>query len=534
VLDFPLWKRALIWLTIIVGCVFALPNLIPAKQLLKWPSFVPTNQVTLGLDLQGGSHMMLEVGQDELISTKLDGIEEGLDTKMRTDKRFIDISSPQISGRTMNFLVRDAKDVDYIVGALNNLRQPLQSGLGTYDFDVTVVDGTRVNIALTDGGVSERKQAALEQSVEIVRRRVDSLGTKEASVSREGNDRIVVQVPGLQDPSALKRILGKTAKLEFKMVDERTTPEMVAAGRAAPGAELLPMQDNPAQKVAVRRRADVSGENLIDAKAEPAQQGGIGYEVAFRLDATGAQRFASITRNNVGKPFAIILDSKVISAPTINSPILGGQGIITGDYDSKGASEFAALLRAGALPAPLTILEERTVGPDLGADSIRSGSIAALVGTAALILFMFVTYGRFGLYANLALIFNVVLILGAMTLFGATLTLPGIAGLVLTIGAAVDANVLIFERIREEMRNGRATRNAVEMGYTEAIRTIWDANITNLIAAGVMLWFGTGPIKGFAVLLTIGIFTSVFTAVTFCRMLTSGYMNRVRPTKLVL
>jgi preprotein translocase subunit SecD len=224
----------------------------------------------------------------------------------------------------------------------------------------------------------------------------------------------------------------------------------------------------------------------------------------------------------------------VISAPTINSPILGGSGVITGDYDSKSASEFAALLRAGALPAPLTILEERTVGPDLGADSIRSGSIAALVGTGALILFMFVTYGRFGLYANLALIFNVVLILGTMTLFGATLTLPGIAGLVLTIGAAVDANVLIFERIREEMRNGRATRNAVEMGYTEAIRTIWDANITNLIAAGVMLWFGTGPIKGFAVLLTIGIFTSVFTAVTFCRMLTAGYMNRVRPTKLVL
>jgi preprotein translocase subunit SecD len=533
VLDFPLWKRALIWLTIVAGCVFALPNLIPAKHLAKWPGFLPSSQVTLGLDLQGGSHMMLEVGQDELISTKLDGIEEGLDTRMRTDKRYIDISTPQISGRTMNFLVRDPKDVDYVVGALGNLRQPLQSGLGTFDFDVTVVDGTRINIALTDGGVGERKQAALEQSVEIVRRRVDSLGTKEASVSREGNDRIVVQVPGLQDPSELKRILGKTAKLEFKMVDERTTPEMVAAGRAAPGAELLPMQSNPAQKIAVRRRADVSGENLIDAQAQPSQQS-VGFEVSFRLDSTGAQRFAAITRNNVGKPFAIILDNQVISAPIINSPILGGQGVITGDYDSKGASEFAALLRAGALPAPLTILEERTVGPDLGADSIRAGSIAAIVGTGALILFMFVTYGRFGLYANLALIFNVVLILGVMTLFGATLTLPGIAGLVLTIGAAVDANVLIFERIREEMRNGRGTRNAVEMGYTEAIRTIWDANITNLIAAGVMLWFGTGPIKGFAVLLTIGIFTSVFTAVTFCRMLTAGYMNRVRPTKLVL
>jgi preprotein translocase subunit SecD len=533
VLDFPLWKRALIWLAIAAGCLFALPNFFPAAQVARWPSFVPSNQITLGLDLQGGSHMMLEVGQDELVSTKLEGIEEGLDTKMRTEKRFVDISSPQVSGRSMSFLVRDAKDVDYLVGALNNLRQPLASGLGTYDFDATVVDGTRINIVLTDGGIAERKQSALEQSVEIVRRRVDSLGTKEASVTREGNDRIVVQVPGLQDPSELKRILGKTAKLEFKMVDQRTTAEMVAAGRAAPGAELLPMQDNPAQKIAVRRRADVAGENLIDAQAQPSQQS-VGFEVSFRLDATGAQRFATITRNNVGKPFAIILDNKVISAPTINSPILGGQGVITGDYDSKSASEFAALLRAGALPAPLTILEERTVGPDLGADSIRSGSVAGLVGTGALILFMLVTYGRFGVYANLALIFNVILILGIMTVFGATLTLPGIAGLVLTIGAAVDANVLIFERIREEMRNGRATRNAVEMGYTEAIRTIWDANITNLIAAGVMLWFGTGPIKGFAILLTIGIFTSVFTAVTFCRMLTAGYMNRVRPTKLVL
>ncbi len=532
-LDFPLWKRALIWLTIAIGCVLALPNMFPAAQIAKWPGYVWNRQVTLGLDLQGGSHMMLEVGQDELISSKLEGIEEGLDTKMRADKRFIDMSSPQVSGRNMSFLVRNAQEVDYIVGALNGLRQPLASGLGTYDFDVAVVDGTRININLTDGGVADRKQQALEQSVEIVRRRVDSLGTKEASVSREGSDRIVVQVPGLQDPSALKNILGKTAKLEFKMVDERTTPEMIAAGRTAPGTELLPMQDNPAQKVAVRRRADVSGENLIDAKAEPSQQS-VGFEVSFRLDATGAQRFANITRNNVGKPFAIILDNQVISAPTINSPILGGSGVITGNFDSKEASEFAALLRAGALPAPLTILEERTVGPDLGADSIRSGTIAAIVGTGALIFFMFVTYGRFGLYANLALIFNVVLILGVMTLFGATLTLPGIAGLVLTIGAAVDANVLIFERIREEMRNGRATRNAVEMGYTEAIRTIWDANITNLIAAGVMLWFGTGPIKGFAVLLTIGIFTSVFTAVTFCRMLTAGYMNRVRPTKLVL
>ena len=532
-LEFPRWKIIAILLPILIGIAFALPNLFPARQVASWPSFVPSQQIPLGLDLQGGSLIRLEVSGEELLSSKLDGIEQGLDTKLRSDNATIDMATPQVNGRTISFLVRDPAQVDKVVEALRSFRQPLPGGLGNFDFDITVADGNRVVATVTEGGMVERRRAALDKSLEIVRRRVDALGTKEPSITREGDDRIVVQVPGLQDPGELKRLIGKTAKLEFKMVDERTTPEMIASGRAAPGAQLLPMQKSPGQKIAVRRRADVSGENVSDASATTSQQS-IGYEVAFRLDSVGAQRFATITRNNVGKPFAIILDGEVISAPVINSPITGGSGVITGNFDSKEATELATLLRAGALPAKLTVLEEQTVGPDLGADSIRAGTIAAIVGTIALALFMIATYGRFGVFAVVALVVNIALIFGAMTLFRATLTLPGIAGLVLTIGAAVDANVLIFERIREELRGNRPVLQAVEAGYTEASRTIFDANMTNVIAAAIMFFFGTGPIKGFAILLLIGVVTSVFTAVTFCRMMVAFHLRRARPAKLIL
>jgi preprotein translocase subunit SecD len=534
-LDFPRWKIAIVLLPVVLGLFFALPNLFSARQVASWPSFMWSKQIALGLDLQGGSHILLEISSAEILAGKLDNIEQGLETRLRTDNKTIDMATPQISGRSVSFLVRNAQDVDTVVEALRSQRQPLQSGLGTYDYDVTVQDSTRVIATVTESGVAERQRSALEQSVEVVRRRVDALGTREPSITREGQDRIVVQVPGLQDPSELKRLIGKTAKLEFKMVDERTTADMIANNRAAPGAQLLPAQDGRS-RVAVRRRADITGENLIDAQATTSQQS-IGYEVSFRLDAVGAQRFATVTRNNVGKPFAIILDGVVISAPTINSPITGGSGVITGGaggFDPKEATELATLLRAGALPAKLTVLEERTVGPDLGADSIRAGTIASIIGTIALALFMIATYGRFGVYAVIALFVNIALIFGAMTLFGFTLTLPGIAGLVLTIGAAVDANVLIFERIREELRAGRNTMHALESGYTEASRTIFDANMTNVIAAIVMLLFGSGPIKGFAILLLIGIITSVFTAVTFCRMMTALYVRRARPARLIL
>lgn len=535
-LDFPRWKIIGIWLTLALGVFFVLPNFFSEQQVAKWPAFAPSARLSLGLDLQGGSYLQLEADTKELIGTTLDNLEENVRVALRDTKgpsgNPIDLSVFTVEGRTLSFLVRNPQDVDTVVQAVNRLRTPVGSLTGQYDINVRVVDATRVQLSLTDAGIVDRKQKALEQSVEVVRRRVDSLGTKEASVTRQGDDRIVVQVPGLQDPGRLKALIGKTAKLEFKLLAE-VPPEMVAKGRSLPGTELVHFQKEPGRVIAVKRRADVTGEHLTDASGVQSQQG-FGWDVSFKLDGVGARRFADVTQHNVGKPFAILLDGEVISAPVINSPILTGSGVITGSYNAQEARDFAALLRAGALPVRLTVIEERTVGPDLGADSIKSGQFASIIGTVAVVLFMIITYGRFGVYSTIALLFNLVLIFACMTISGATMTLPGIAGLVLTIGAAVDANVLIFERIREELRAGRAPVSAVELGFKEAARTIFDANVTNIIAAIIMLTFGTGPIKGFAVLLTFGILTSVFTAVVFSRMLVVFYLRRNRPKKLVI
>jgi preprotein translocase subunit SecD len=336
-------------------------------------------------------------------------------------------------------------------------------------------------------------------------------------------------VPGLSDPTALKALLGKTAKLEFKLVDTAADPALVAEGRAPPGSQILPFAEGGT--IAVKRRVMVSGDQLIDS--QPTFQDGVPV-VSFRFDAVGGKRFAKATQENTGKPFAIILDGQVISAPRINEPILGGSGIISGSFTTESANELSILLRSGKLPVELKVIEERTVGPDLGADSIRAGAIASALATVFVALFMVMTYGRFGVYAVAALILNAFLIIGIMSALGATLTLPGIAGFVLTIGAAVDANVLINERIREEMRKGRNLISSIETGYREASRTIFDANVTNVIAAVIMFWFGSGPIKGFAIVLTIGILTSVFTAVTVTRLLVSWWIASRRPQALAL
>jgi preprotein translocase subunit SecD len=541
-LEFPRWKVVVILLTLLAGVLTALPNLFSAQQLAQLPDWVPKNQLALGLDLQGGSHILLEVETDAVVKARLESLEESARSTLRETNgpngQRIAASQFQVQGQTLAFLVRDPANVDAAVEAIRAQRSPVGGNFsGTFDYDVRVVDGTRVLVELSEAGIRERKRLAVEQSIEIVRKRIDALGTKEPSISRQGEDRIVVQVPGLQDPERLKELLGKTAKLEFKMVDQATTPEQIARGRANPGSELLPVVADQQQilgpMIAVNRRALVTGEQLIDARGQQSQQA-VGYEVSFRFDSVGARRFAEVTRANIGRPFAIVLDGNVISAPVIQSAILGGSGVITGNFSAEESSELAALLRAGALPAPLTVLEERTVGPDLGADSIAAGEIASIIGTVLVVLLMLVVYGRFGIYANIAVILNVILILGAMSVGQFTMTLPGIAGLVLTVGTAVDANVLIYERIREELRNGRTTMNAVDAGYREASRAIFDANITNLIAAILMFWFGSGPIRGFAVVLTIGIITSVFTAITVCRLMTVQYLRSARPQKLVL
>jgi preprotein translocase subunit SecD len=377
----------------------------------------------------------------------------------------------------------------------------------------------------------------MDTAVEVVRKRIDALGTKEPTIIRSGPTRIVVQVPGLQDPQALKNLLGQTAKLEFKLVDTSALPSDVAQGIAPPGSEIVPFV-SPAEgggvpSIAVKRLGGIRGDQLTNAQQTNNQQTNEPVvNITFNTD--GGAKFAKLTTQNVGKQFAIILDGKVLSAPTINEPILGGSAIISGRFTTESANALAISLRSGALPVDLKVVEERTVGPDLGADSIRKGMIAMGVGTLALAIFILATYGRFGVYANLAVIINVLMILGIMGIIGTTLTLPGIAGFVLTIGAAVDANVLINERIREERHRGRKVVQAVELGYKEASRAIFDANITNVIAAVLMFAFGSGPVKGFAVVLMIGIATSVFTAVTMTRLWVAQWLRRARPTEIAL
>jgi preprotein translocase subunit SecD len=412
---------------------------------------------------------------------------------------------------------------------------PLTTGAGLSgqrDWDIKVEDGSRFVLTPTREGLDQAVTQAMDSATEVVRKRIDALGTREPTIIRQGDNRIVVQVPGLKDPQALKSLLGQTAKLEFKLVDANALPSDVARGVAPPGSEIVPFAPPQTGALAVKRLGGIKGDQLTDAKQSYDQNNQPVVSITF--DQQGGAKFAKLTSENVNKPFAIILDGKVLSAPNINEPILGGSAQISGSFTVESANQLAISLRSGALPVDLKVIEERTVGPDLGADSIRRGAIAMLVGTIALMSFILVTYGRIGLYACAALVLNVLMILGVMAVLNATLTLPGIAGFVLTIGAAVDANVLINERIREERHRGRRVVQAVEMGYKEASRAIFDANITNIIAATLMFLFGSGPIKGFAVVLVIGIVTSVFTAVTMTRMWLANWLRRTRPTDIVL
>ena len=529
VLDFPPWKVWSIAATIFLGFLFAFPNFLTAEQAAKLPSFMPSKQLSLGLDLRGGSHLMLEASTDEVRKVKLDSLEDTVRSELRqADGGAIAFSDISTAGGRLSLVITDPARVDAAVETLKTVTRPLSGLSGARDVDVTVEAGNRIVMTETDAGVASSIDSAMAQAVEVIRKRIDELGTREPTIVRQGSNRIVVQVPGLQDPQALKALLGKTAKLEFKLVDIAADPAEVAQGRAPPGSQILPSLEGA--PVVVKRRAIISGDQLVDSQISQDQNGQ--PAVSFRFDSTGGRRFAQATQENVGRPFAIILDNKVISAPNITEPILGGSGIISGSYTVASANELSILLRSGKLPVELKVVEERTVGPDLGADSIRAGSIAAIVAVLAVSILMVASYGRFGVYAVIALIINVMLILGVMSGAGFTLTLPGIAGLVLTIGAAVDANVLINERIREEQRKGRGVVASVEVGFRDATRTIWDANSLNIIVAVIMFIFGSGPIKGFAVVLSIGIATSVFTAVTVVRLIVSRWLSRARPVAL--
>ncbi|HKR15978.1 protein translocase subunit SecD [Rhizorhapis sp.] len=531
-LDFPRWKTWLVALTVIVGVLFSVPSFLPEKILAQLPSALQA-QINLGLDLSGGSHILLEADVKDVEKQRLENMEETVRTEMRRGDPKIAIGDISRRGGKLSFMVRDGSQVDAAVERLRSLTQG--AGMtGQRDWNVEVVDSTTIVLTPTSSGLDAAVESAMEVATEVIRKRIDEMGTKEPTIIRQGANRIVVQVPGLQNPEALKSLLGKTAKLEFKLVDITADPAELAAGRAPVGSQILPYPTNPAgvPYIAVKRQVMISGDQLIDAQQGYDQQNNEPV-VNIRFDGAGGRKFARVTTENVNKPFAIILDGTVLSAPNINEPILGGSAQVSGSFTVASANELAIALRSGKLPVALTVVEERTVGPDLGADSIRKGMLACVIATTAVLVFMLVTYGRFGLYANIALIVNIFLIIGVMAIFNATLTLPGIAGFVLTIGAAVDANVLINERIREEQRRGRGIIQTIEVGYKEASRAIFDANITNVIAAALMFYFGSGPIRGFAVVLTIGIVTSVFTAVTVSRLLVSLWLRK-RPAKLVI
>ena len=533
-LDFPVWKRIYLWGITLALAVAALPSIASLAD-IHWPNWLPGPTVNLGLDLAGGSHILLEANPDDIARQRLDTMDEAVRLAVRDAQPRIRIGDISTANGRVTFIVDDPMQVDATRDAL----EPLTSGAGLTgqrDWNIQVVDGTRFVLTPTSAGLNLAMSQAMESATEVVRKRIDALGTLEPTIVRQGSQRIVVQVPGLQDPQELKDLLGQTAELEFKLVDTSALPSDVAQGIAPPGSEIVPYaaeSDFAGQSIAVRRLGGIRGDSLTNAQQTFESQTNAPV-VSITFDAQGGARFARLTSENVNRPFAIILDGEVISAPNINEPIIGGNAQISGNFTVDTANQLAIALRSGALPVELTVVEESTISAELGADSIDKGVIAMAVGTLLLVMFIIATYGRFGIYACFALGLNFLMILGVMAIMNATLTLPGIAGFVLTIGAAVDANVLINERIREERARGRRVVQAVEMGYTEASRAIFDANITNAIAAVLMFMFGSGPVRGFAVVLMIGIVTSVFTAVTLTRMWAAGWLRKKRPADIVL
>ena len=537
-LYFSKWKITLIALVSAAGILFTLPNFLDRSTAEGLPDWVPHKQINLGLDLQGGSHLLLEVDTDAVVLERLENLVEGARADLRKERIGYSGGLGVTDGSKVLVRVRKPEQMEKaqeIVNGLGNVMTPNAMGQGGgRDIEVEVLDGNVLQITMTEQAILDRKRAAVEQSIEIVRRRIDQTGTREPTIQRQGDDRILIQLPGVKDPDRIKRLLGKTAKMVFRFVDIKSNvADVLRTGRVPPGSELLEQEakeaGGSARQYLVRKRVMVSGESLVDADATFDQGRPV---VSFRFDSVGAKKFADATSKNVGRLFAIVLDNKVISAPEIQSPILGGSGIISGSFTVPEANDLAVLLRAGALPAPLKILEERTVGPDLGADSIRAGKIASGLAFIIVMVFMAMFYGRFGFAADAALLVNMALIGGALSILQATLTLPGIAGIVLTIGMAVDANVLIFERIKEEARLGKTPFAAVDAGYKRALTTIIDANVTTLIAAVLLLQFGSGPVKGFAWTLAIGVVTSMFTAVTLTRLLVALWLRRARPTQL--
>ena len=537
-LQIALWKRVIIWMLCIGGLLIALPNAFYSRvetfndaKLLnetsdKWPSFLPSSLVNLGLDLRGGAHLLAEVQVSDVYEQRMAALWPDVRDILRAERSKVGTIRLQ-KGKSDELRIKlsNPTEIGTGINLLKSLAKPVSSvgGIGKLDLDV-VSEDDEIIVRLSDAERRATDDRTMQQALEIIRRRIDEVGTREPTIQRQGSERILIQVPGIGSASELKQLIGTTAQLTFQPV---IAARVNAQSLAGSGQELLPALDDPSEFYLLDAGAVVTGEELVDAQPSFDQNGR--PAVNFRFNPSGARKFGDYTAENIGNPFAIVLDNEVISAPTIQSHIPGGSGIITGSFTIEESTELAILLRAGALPAGLTFLEERTIGPELGADSIQAGKVACLVAFGAVLVFMAASYGLFGLFANVALMINVGLIFGLLSGIGATLTLPGIAGIVLTIGMAVDANVLIFERIREELVSAKGPARAIELGYEKAMSAILDANITTFIAAVILFVMGSGPVRGFSITLGLGIITSVFTAIFVTRLLIVMWFERRRP-----
>jgi len=501
----------------LLGLLLCLPNFVPAPA-----AWLPWRAVRLGLDLRGGSYLLLEVDMAAVLRDRLDAVADTARTTLRTGRI---AAAPVVQPDQSRVVVRPTNPAQ-LEDAARLLRTAATAQGGPAEFD-TAVAGSEIQLTLSPAALRDRASNAVLQSIEIVRRRIDETGVLDPQITRQGDNRIVVQLPGVEDPNRIKELIGRTAKMTFRLLDETAVP----GAPPAPGVDLLPDESQPGARLPVRRRTEVDGANLTDARPGQDSQRGI-WVVNFTFDAVGARKFADVSSANVGRRFAIVLDDKVISAPVINEAIRNGRGQISGNFTARSAQDLSVLLRAGALPAPLTVIEERSVGPELGADSIRAGALALGVGFMLVVAYMGIFYGLFGWFANIALLFNLFLQIAVLSLLEATLTLPGMAGILLTLGVAVDANILINERVREEVRAGRTPLNALETGFRRAYSTIIDSNATAFLAHVMLFIFGSGPVRGFAVTITVGIVTTLFTATLVARMLMVRWYVSTRPALL--
>jgi len=547
-LNISLWSRLTIWAVVLAGLLLALPNLFydrverhndaaaeiealgetpeRAAALAGWPGFLPSELVNLGLDLRGGAYLLAEVAVEDVHAERMEGLWPDLRDALRAERAEVGaIRRIESAPDTLRVRLENPEAMGTAIAAARALSRPVASltGAGRQTLEVRG-EGDVLVVALSAAERAATDDRTLQQSLEIIRRRVDEVGTREPSITRQGERRIVIQVPGVGSADELKALIGTTAQLTFHPVVQRSAD---GTARAGPQQIAVPALDEPGVTYLLERAPVVSGEQLTDAQPTFDQNGR--PAVNFRFNPAGGRAFGDYTLENIGSPFAIVLDNEVISAPVIQDHIPGGSGIITGDFTVEESSQLAVLLRAGALPADLVFLQERTIGPELGADSIAAGRIATLVAFAAVLVFMALSYGLFGLFANIALILNIALLFGLLSLIGATLTLPGIAGIVLTVGMAVDANVLVFERIREELKTAKGPARAIELGYEKALSAIVDANITTFITAAILFALGSGPVRGFSITLGLGILTSVFTAIYVTRLLLVMWFERRRP-----